>query len=164
MFEQLLHQSFTVWSALGLFLIFIILSLITAGLAMMFQVFQQPNMIFYPWAVLIAHIAKQGEIWRHLMRPFGRCRYCNGIWITIYAYKFLFGFNPLIILAIGLNFIFIWVLDYYVIIDIDPVKKVDKLHNITFKEEYTPWQAMMKSYVILGSFYSTIYIVLPYVF
>jgi hypothetical protein len=145
---------------LALIALIAIISFITACLAMMFQVFQQPNMIAYPWAVLLMRISQKGEIWRHLMRPFGRCRYCNGVWITIYAYKYVFGFNLLILFAMGLNFFFVWVLDHYVIKDIDPNLKVEAIYKVQFGPP-TPWQAMMKSYAILGTFYALIYIVLP---
>jgi hypothetical protein len=160
MFAELFTQSFTVWSALGLIVLIIVVSFITACLAMMFQVFQQPNMIAYPWAVLLMRISQKGEIWRHLMRPFGRCRYCNGIWITIYGFKLLFGIHWLLICAMGLNFFFVWVLDHHVIPDINPNDKVETIYNVHFGPP-TPWQAMMKSYAVLGSFYAVIYIVLP---
>jgi hypothetical protein len=108
-------------------------------------------MIFYPWAVLLAHISKKGEMWRHLMRPFGRCRYCNGIWITIYAFKLMFGVHWLILLALGSNFIFVWLLDHYVIPNVEPNTKVDTLYHIEFKHAQTPWQAMMRSYAVVYS-------------
>jgi hypothetical protein len=164
MFADLLTYPFTAWTALGLIMLFIIIGFLTASLAMMFQVFQQPNMIFYPWAVLLAHISKKGEMWRHLMRPFGRCRYCNGIWITIYAFKLMFGVHWLILLALGSNFIFVWLLDHYVIPNVEPNTKVDTLYHIEFKHAQTPWQAMMRSYAVLGIFYAFIYIALPIIF
>jgi hypothetical protein len=148
---------------LALIALITVISFITACLAMMFQVFQQPNMIAYPWAVLLMRISQKGEVWRHLMRPFGRCRYCNGIWITIYAYKYVFGFNLLILFAMGLNFFFIWVLDHYVIKDIDPNDRVETIYNVQFGPP-TPWQAMIASYTVLGSFYAVIYIVIPIIF
>ena len=150
----------TIGLALWLILFSIFLGIITATIEMMFQYFMLENMILFPYGILLAKIASKGEIWRHLMRPLGRCRYCNGIWITIYTYLFFFEFSPIILIAMATNFISIWLYSNFVFQDVDAASVAD--HHIKVKYQYpTPWPAMLKSYIILGIAYSIIYGIIP---
>jgi hypothetical protein len=149
----------------------VVLSFFVACLEMTFQYFMQPNMILFPYSVLLAKIASKGEVWRHLMRPLGRCRYCNAIWITFYSYKYLLHLDILVLLAFGVTTLFITVLSKYVFADIDSASPADKLigADYTIYDENaekvvtinTPYQAMLYSYVILGAFYAIVYFVVP---
>lgn len=170
-----------------IFAILALLSLAVASLEMTFQYYMQPNMILYPYSVLLSWISAKGEVWRHLMRPLGRCRYCNGVWIFIYSYTYLtryelipkLQFIPTIIvvlLGIGLLSVLITILGKYVFPDVDAAGKTDEERKVSYMIELrdeetllpkmvmknTPWQAMLKSYVLLGIFYSTVYVVIPY--
>ena len=151
----------TIGTVLGLFLLFSLVAILSAFAAMMFQWFQQPNMIFWPWAILLSKISSKGEMWRHLMRPLGRCRYCNGIWITMYAFIYIFGFNLLILLAMAMNYMSIYLLSTYVITNLDPAAQADKHLKIQFEHANTPWQDMLKTYAIMGAGYSIIYGIIP---
>jgi hypothetical protein len=137
------------------------LAFMVACLEMTFQMFMQKNMILYPWAVLLANIAKHNEVLRHLMRPMGRCRYCNSIWISFYVYVYFFGYNISVLLMFGLTTLFVKLLSDYVFKDVDANTGVDERYKIVYKQD-TPWLAMMKSYGVLGAFYSTVYIVIPW--
>lgn len=154
---------FTMAGALELLLIVFLIGSITAIVEIMFQYFMQPNMILYPWAVLLAKIASKGEMWRHLMRPFGRCRFCNGIWICMYTYIYILGLNPLILFAFAFNFAGVYLLGKYVFPFLDPAENVDKELKIKFEHANTPWQDMLKTYAIMGFSYSIIYGVIPFI-
>ena len=138
-----------------------VLSFMTACVAMMFQYFMMPNMIAFPWAVLLMRISQKGEIWRHLMRPLGRCRFCNGIWITMYAYMYFRKLEAIMVLAMGLNFFFIWILSRYVIMEVDPNERVEEIFKVEWKVKHTPYQAMLKSYAIIGAGYIIMYGIIP---
>jgi hypothetical protein len=122
-----------------------------ACLELAFQYFMMPNMILYPWAVLLSRISRKNEIFRHLMRPFGRCRYCNCTWISVYCYFILFGYNIQILFLVGISFFFLKILSATsAFVNINAIK-VDEVEGVKYAID-TPWQAMMKSYVILGLF------------
>lgn len=142
----------------GVITIIFIIAIISSLMGMMFQKFMEPNMIAFPWAVLLFKIAKKGEIWRHLMRPLGRCRYCNSIWIMMFIFKYIFGLHIFIFLSMGLTFGLVYFWDTYVMKDIDPNGKVEKIYNYEWEIKFTPWQAMMKSYIILICPYVIVYI------
>lgn len=147
---------------LELFLQLIVIAFFVACLEMAFQYFMHPNMILYPYAVLLSWIAQKGEIWRHLMRPLGRCRYCNGIWISFYVFKALFPYLIIqkfivVLLVFGLTAFFIRILSTYLFPEIDPAGKVDEARQVVFAHANTPYQAMLKSYAILGSFYALVF-------
>ena len=137
----------------------LILSVLVACLEMTFQMFMQPNMILYPYSVLLSAIARKGEVWRHLMRPLGRCRYCNAIWIMIYAYKYFFGFDVIILLAFGLTTLFVKLLTSYIFPDVDAASKTDEARGISYIID-TPHGAMLLSYIILGGFYVVTFLLL----
>lgn len=128
-----------------------------AGLELAFQYFMMQNMILYPYAVLLSRISRINEPLRHLMRPLGRCRYCNATWVAIYAYFILYGYNIKVLFLISIVFLWLKILS-----ELNPFKnidgvKVDEIEQVTFGGE-TPWQSMMISYLILGSFYALIYL------
>jgi hypothetical protein len=138
----------------------IFLAFFVACLEMTFQYFMQPNMILYPWAVLIAKISHWHPIARHLMRPMGRCRYCNGIWISFYVFVFFFGYSITVLLMFGLVTLFIKLLSDYVFVkEFNPLA-VDEKFNFTYAQDNT-WQEMMKGYAILGAFYLFMYVGVP---
>lgn len=141
----------------------IALSLMVALLEMTFQYFMQPNMILYPYSALLSYIANKGEVWRHLMRPLGRCRYCNATWITFYAYKYALGLDLYVLFAFGMTTLFVNLLTKYVFSDVDPATKTDSAYGIEYNSD-TPVKAMLYSYVILGVFYATVYLLLPLLF
>lgn len=135
----------------------IFIGFFVASLELAFQYFMMPNMILYPWAVLLSKISRINEPLRHLMRPMGRCRYCNATWIAMYAYFFLFGHDLSVLFLIGTTFFWLKVLsELKPFAEIDGTK-VDEVRGITYATA-TPWQAMLKSYVILGAFYAFMYI------
>ncbi len=137
------------------------LAFLVACLEMTFQMFMQKNMILYPWAVLLANIAKRNEVLRHLMRPMGRCRYCNSIWISFYVFVYFYEYHISVLLMFGLTTLFVKLLSDYVFKDVDAVTGVDEQYKIVYKQD-TPWLAMMKSYGVLCAFYSVVYIVIPW--
>jgi hypothetical protein len=153
----------TMGGALLLLYITFLIGITTALIGMMFQYFMETNMILYPWAVFLSWLAEKNEVLRHLTRPFGRCRFCNSIWICAYAYMYIIGLNPLILFAFAFNFIGVWFLSNYVFKATDPTSAVDKIRKVQFKHEYTPWQAMLKTYAIIGFGYSIIYGVIPFI-
>ena len=156
-----LPTTLTLGSFLGMTLILFLIGTITAIIGMMFQYFMQPNMILYPWAVLLAKIASKGEVWRHLMRPLGRCRFCNSIWICMYTYLYFIPLSPIILFAFAFNFMGVWALSKYVFPAVEPSTEVDKISKIRFEQEHTPWQAMMKTYAIMGFGYLIMYGIIP---
>jgi hypothetical protein len=107
------------------------------------------------------------------MRPLGRCRFCNAIWITFYAYEILYGLNIYVLFAFGATTFWVEVLSKYVFPDVASAERTDKELGIDHTEwddesmtmvmKNTPWQAMLWSYLILGVFYFTIYVVIPYI-
>lgn len=138
------------------------LAFLVACLEMTFQMFMQKNMILFPWAVLLANIAKHNEVLRHLMRPLGRCRYCNAVWIAFYVFVYFYGYHISVVLMLGLVTLFVQLLSDYVFTKVDAVSEVDADYQIVYKQS-TPWLAMIKSYGVLGAFYSMVYIVIPLV-
>ena len=141
------------------------LGFFVAGLGMVFQFFMTPNMIFYPWAVLLMKIARKGEIWRHLMRPLGRCRYCNSTWIAIYVYKSRYFFGSLdlrVLVLIAATWIWLKLFSDYIFRHIEPNEKVEAIYGLHDLPP-TPAVPMLKAYMILAVFYSMIYIVIPLV-
>jgi hypothetical protein len=145
-------QLLTVMFALGFF---------SSCLAMVFQWFMMPNMILFPWAVLLAKGSRINEVWRHLMRPLGRCRYCNGTWISIYVYKHFFGFNIEVLFIIAATWFWIMIISDYIFTKVDPNEAVEKIYHFEEFKRPTPVIPMLKSYIILGAFYSMIYIGIP---
>lgn len=165
-------------------MVLIMISFLVACLEMTFQLYMQPNMILYPYSVFLSWFTEKGEVFRHLARPLGRCRFCNGTWIMIYTFIYLTKFNilpkvsfiPTIILiglSVGLTAFFINVLMQTAFKGVDPVTMTDKERGMNRYEKYimesnqvvltfTPWQAMMKSYGVLAVFYGSIYIFIPY--
>lgn len=153
------------------FITIAIFALFIGTLEMMFQMYMQPNMILYPWSVLLAKISSKGETWRHLMRPLGRCRFCNAIWITFYAYWIVFGFDlPMMLLAFGLVTTSVELLGKYIFPTVDASGRTDAELGYSYMHfdadgnyvmKNTPWQNMLKSYVILGAFYFTVYVIIP---
>lgn len=155
----------------------VVLTFFIACLELMFQYFMQPNMILYPYSVLLSKIASKGEVWRHLMRPLGRCRFCNAIWITFYAYQHFYKLDLTVLLAFGLTTLFVQLLTKYVFKDVDPATKTDDERGVSYvidviydengkKTEIiknTPWQSMLISYLILGAFYAIVYLLIPYI-
>lgn len=153
------------FSNLTVFLVqLIILGFVIAALEMFFQRCMLPNNILYPYGVLLSTLAWQGEIWRHLARPLGRCRYCNSAWISFYVYAFLYGYSLPVLLLMGLTAFFVAILSELAMFkEIDPVDKIDGYYDREYGKD-TPWQSMMWSYLILGGFYVTIYVVIPVIF
>ena len=131
-----------------------------ACLEMMFQYFMSKNMILYPWAVLLAKISHSNGVLRHLMRPMGRCRYCNAIWIAFYVFVYFFGYSITVLLLFGLVTLFVRLLSTYVFADVDSVTPVDEFYGYKYPAD-TTWQQMMKGYAILGTFYLFMYVVVP---
>lgn len=154
-------ETLSLGSVLGLTLLIFLIGVITGIIEMMFQYFMQRNMILYPWAILLAKIASINEPLRHLMRPFGRCRFCNSIWICMYTYIYIIGFNPLILFAFAFNFMTVWLLTKYVFPLVEPSEDADEDLQIEHKYQYTPWQAMLKTYAIMGVGYAIIYGIIP---
>ena len=148
-------------SFLNMTLLIFILGITTGVIGMMFQYFMMPNMILFPYAILLSKIASKGEIWRHLMRPLGRCRYCNSIWICMYAYIYIIGFNPLILFAFAFNFLTVYAFSNYIMPNLDPSAEADKTTKVVFGYKNTPWQAMLKTYAIMGFGYAIIYGIIP---
>lgn len=157
----------TVWEVLGLLALILVLSICTALIEMMFQYFMQPNMILYPWAVLLSKIASKGEHWRHIMRPLGRCRYCNSVWITMYSFLYIFHSAFVLqtilwlLVALGINFFSLHMLTNHIIPHIEPNERVDQILKIEFKHPFTPHMSMLKAYGIMGIGYAIIYGVIP---
>jgi hypothetical protein len=136
----------------------IFIGLFVAGLELAFQWFLMPNMIMYPYAVFLSNLSKKNEIWRHLTRPLGRCRYCNATWIAIYTFFILYGHDIRVLFLIGTTFIWLKIFSAMpAFADIDG-NKVDDVRGVTYATA-TPWQAMMKSYAVLGSFYALVYLI-----
>jgi hypothetical protein len=151
-------------SILQLLTTMFVLGFFSAGLGMVFQSFMQPNMIFYPWAVFLMKLSRINEVWRHITRPLGRCRYCNGTWISIYIYQYFFKtFDIQILLIIVPTWFWLKIFSDYMFPDIDANGKVEAIYKINVSElPPTPVVPMLKSYVILGSFYSMVYIGIPF--
>lgn len=141
---------------LELIITIVSLSILTACLAMTYQIFMLPNMIFYPVAVGLGHLANINQMWNHISRPLGRCRYCNAIWIGSFAFSYKFGHTIFLLLFFGMIPIFVFLLSKYVFPKVDPNKKVDKKYGFSYTSR-TPWPDMLKSYVIIGSFYLVIF-------
>jgi len=91
-----------------------------ACLALAFYAFQTPGMIFNGygrWLIevengrgIIQLFSRKYNIIRipkWLAKPLGLCPYCNGTWIAIVVFLYLFQFSLLIFLFIGLNWFFI---------------------------------------------------------
>ncbi len=142
----------------------LIIGIFAACLEMAFQMFMQPNMFLYPWSVFIMNLAHRNEVWRHLTRVLGRCRYCNGTWVGIYIYLYFFPFDLRVLLVIGITFLLIRILtDLFT--DIDPVGKTEALYNYDSDSlAPTPIKPMLQTYVIMGAFYSIVYIVIPLIY
>jgi hypothetical protein len=146
------------------FTLVLIIGFFAAMLELAFQAFMQPNMVFYPWAVFLMKLSQKHEILRHLTRILGRCRYCNGTWIGIYAYLYFFPFDLRILFVIGITFMFIRLYTQYLFTDIDANGKVEALFGWSSDDlEPTPVKPMLQTYVIMGCFYSTVYLVIPYI-
>jgi hypothetical protein len=141
------------------------LGFFVAGLGMVFQWFMMPNMIFYPWAVLLMKASRINEVWRHITRPLGRCRYCNSTWIAIYVYKNKYIFGSLdvkVLFVIAATWFWLKIFTDYVFKDVDPNGKVEALFGFDSSIlPPTPVIPMLKTYLILGTFYFMIYIGIP---
>ena len=152
-----------------MFLTIIVFSMFVGLLEMMFQYFLQPNMILYPYSVLLSKLSSKSEVLRHLMRPLGR--FCNAIWITFYSYNYIFGFDIYVLFAFGMTTFWVEVLGKYVFKEVDSAGKTDAEEGVSYMEwdeesmsmkmRNTPWQSMLWSYLILASFYAVIYIIIP---
>ena len=156
-----------------------LLGLAVACLEMAFQMFMRPNAILYPYALLLLRLSMKNEVLRHIARPLGRCRYCNATWIAFYVYVYFYGYELPVLLMIGFTFLFLRLLDTKVLRNIDPNDEVEKEYIASFvtESEYdfdingniylhavsgnTPAIPMLWAYLILGLFYSIIYIVIP---
>jgi hypothetical protein len=137
----------------------VVLAFLVACLEMAFQYFMMPNMILYPYAVLLAHFARKNGAFRHLARPLGRCKYCNSIWIGFYVFYYFFGYSITVLLLFGLIFLFVRLLSDYVFQNVDGIM-VDSVYGFEYPKDST-WQDMMKAYVVLGIFYTFMYLIFP---
>lgn len=147
------------------FAIVAILGLFVAALELAYQCFMEPNMFFYPWAVLLHKLARKNQILAHLTRVLGRCRYCNATWVGIYAYLYLgFDLDLKILFVIASVFFFLKILTAWSIFDdIAPNRKVAEIYDKKeVKMPPTPPIPMLWAYLIMGIIYSIIYIVIPY--
>jgi hypothetical protein len=155
-------------------LLVLLIGFMAACLGMCFQRFMEKNMIFFPWAVFIAWLSMKGEVWRHLTRPLGRCRYCNSTYIALYGfYLLVYPYMDLpdkmkilcMFLSVGITFFFIKIFTDYLFPDIDPNGDAEKYLELVSKIEKmkpTPVRPMLWSYLVIASVYGFFYIVIPF--
>jgi len=92
---------------------FLINSLMIAGLGKLFQECMEENMIFRRYFLLLTYLwiknwRKKDRWKRKLLSPLGLCVYCHSVWLGIIYYLYRFGFNVEIVLFLGM--IYIWLI------------------------------------------------------
>lgn len=139
----------------------ILIGFLVACLELTFQMYMQPNMILYPYGVLLMKLSQKGEVMRHLMRPLGRCRYCNATWIAFYVYVYFYGYDLSVLLLVGITTLFVKILsDHSPFKDVDANGKIEALYGVAITGN-TPPGSMLWAYLILAIFYANIYITIP---
>lgn len=139
----------------------IVLGFFAGCLALAFQWFMHPNMIFYPYGVLLFKLSLKGQVLRHLCRALGMCRFCNGTWIGIYMYLYYYPLDIRVLFVIGITFLFLYSLSER-FKDIDPYTAIGKKLNVDIAAiKDTPISSMLWTYLIIASVYSIIYLLIP---
>lgn len=159
-----------------------LLAMGVASLELAFQMFMRPNGILYPYSHLLLRLALKNEVLRHITRPLGRCRYCNATWIAFYVYVYFYGYELPVLLMVGFTYVTLYVLSETFFRNVDPNAEVEAeyISMYAYSDEYeydingkpsligitgnTPVIPMLWAYLILGLFYSIIYVVIPIVF
>ena len=159
-----------------------LLAIGVASLELAFQMFMRPNGILYPYSHLLLRLALKNEVLRHITRLLGRCRYGNAIWIAFYVYVYFYGYELPVLLMVGFTYVILYILSETFFKDVDPNAEVEAEYMYTYadSDEYeygltgkpylinisgtTSVIPMLWAYLILGLFYSIIYVVIPIIF
>jgi len=96
-----------------------------ACLEMFFQFIMTQGQIFEPygnwWKRQVRYnrlLSRYGKkrtlvsLLAYISKPMGLCEYCNGTWLAIVAFLYIYGLTPFIFLFIGLVFFFIRIMAY----------------------------------------------------
>lgn len=99
--------------------LWLLYSLMVAGLGLFFQECMEPGMIFrryYLWLTYlwIKNWRRRNRWKRWWLKPAGMCVYCNTTWIALVYYVVRFGINFDILLFTGLVFVWLKLLKRYV--------------------------------------------------
>lgn len=138
----------------------VLLAALVACLEMAFQFFMMPNMILYPYGVLLSKLSHVNNVFRHLASPLGRCPYCNGTWVAFYVYKYFYGVSLPVLLLIGVTMLFVYLLQKHIFFKVEPAYRIDsKLYGVKYAQEMEDIGVadMLYAYLILIAVYAVIY-------
>ena len=84
----------------------IVLGAVTASVGMFFQMTLRSGMIFNFYAKWLMKLSDKSKFWDYVSNPLGLCIKCNTTWIAIFVWLLSFEFSWMIILFIGITYMF----------------------------------------------------------
>lgn len=85
----------------------IVLGAMTAATGMFFRMTLRDGMIFSFYCKWLMTRPERNKFWDYIVNPLGLCVKCNTTWIAIFVWLLLFEFSWIIILFIGVTYMWL---------------------------------------------------------